>query len=88
MTNAIVLIEAERSAIRRLAGQLLVLALLTHLVYPLFYDGLLGRLGHAMIVVSTLVTTLRNLALVLFTVEVCRMAWRFLSSPRTAAPST
>jgi 4-amino-4-deoxy-L-arabinose transferase-like glycosyltransferase len=73
----------ERSAIRRLAGQLLVLALLTHLVYPLLYDGLLGQLGHTMTVVSTVVTALRNLALVLFAVEVCRMAWRFLSPARS-----
>ena len=80
--------SAERVAIRRLAGQLLVLALLTHFVYPLLYDGLLGFWGHAMIVVSTLVTALRNLALVLFTVEVCRMAWRFLSSSRAVASST
>jgi hypothetical protein len=73
----------ERSAITRLAGQLLLLALLTHLVYPLLYDGFLGRQGHAMVVISTVVTALRNLALVAFTVEVCRMAWRFLgpSSP-------
>lgn len=71
--------RAERSAITRLAGQLLVLALLTHLVYPLLYDGFLGRQGYAMIVISTVVTALRNLALVAFTVEVCRMAWRFLA---------
>jgi hypothetical protein len=73
----------ERSSIRRLAGQLLALALLTHLVYPLLYDGLLGQLGHTMTVVSTVVTAVRNVALVLFAIEVCRMAWRFLS----AAPS-
>jgi len=59
--------------------QLLGLALLTHLVYPVVYDGLLGRQGHAMIVVSTVVVMLRNVALVLFTVEVCRFAWRALS---------
>ena len=68
----------ESRMVGRLAAQLLVLALLTHLVYPLFYDGFLGRLGHPMIVASTLVTALRNVALVLFTVEVCRLAWRAL----------
>jgi hypothetical protein len=86
MAALLLLVDAgsarERSSIRRLAGQLLVLALLTHLVYPLLYDGLLGQLGHTMTVVSTVVTALRNLALVLFAVEVCRMAWRFLSPAR------
>ena len=54
----------ESRAIGRVAVQLLVLALLNHLVYPLLYDGFLGRNGHAMIVVSTLVTAVRNVALV------------------------
>lgn len=75
--------DQHRAMVRRLSSQLLALALLTHLVYPLFYDGLLGRLGHAMIVISTVVTAVRNLALVLFTAEVCWLAWRFLS-PRAA----
>ena len=75
----------ENRAIRRIAAQLLLLALLNHLVYPLLYDGLLGRHGGAMIVVSTLVTTLRNIALVAFTVEVCRMAWRFLGAGHPVA---
>jgi hypothetical protein len=74
----------ERSAIFRLAGQLLILALLTQLVYPLLYNGLLGRWGHAGIVLSSLLTALRNLALVAFTVEVCRLAWRHLSPVRAA----
>lgn len=72
---------AERAAIGRLAGQLLVLALLTHLVYPLLYDGFLGRKGHAWIVVSTLVTAARNAFLVVFTVEAWRLAWRRLARP-------
>ena len=37
-----------------------------------------------MIIVSTLITALRNLALVIFTVECCRYAWRILG-PRQAA---
>ncbi|SDS80672.1 Protein of unknown function [Friedmanniella luteola] len=69
----------QRDQLRRLAGFLLALALLTHLVYPLFYDGLLGRSGHPMVVVSTLVTAVRNLALVVFTVQVVRLAWRWLA---------
>ena len=65
--------------VRRLALQLVLLALLTHLVYPLLYDGFLGRHGQAMLVVSTLVTAVRNLALVVFTVDVVRCAWRPLA---------
>ncbi|GAA1847953.1 glycosyltransferase 87 family protein [Microlunatus capsulatus] len=72
---------AERSQMRGLAAFLLVLALLTHLVYPLFYDGLLGRLGHPMVVAATVVTTVRNLALVVFTVRVVQLAWRWLGAP-------
>ena len=74
--------------LRRLAGELLVLALLTHLVYPLFYDGLLGRSGHGMIVASTLVTALRNLALVAFTLQVSVIAWLWLSARDRQATST
>ena len=70
----------EDQAIGRIAGQLLVLALLTQLVYPLLYPGYLGRHGHAMIIISTVVTTIRNIALVVFTVEVCRLAWRMLGA--------
>ena len=71
----------EQPAINRMAGQLLVLALLTHLVYPLFYDGYLGRQGEMMIILSTIVTALRNIALVFFTVESCWLAWRMLATP-------
>ncbi len=76
---------AQRDQLRRLARFLLLLALLTHLVYPLFYDGLLGRSGHPMVVASTVVTALRNLALVVFTVRVVQLAWRWLpaSADRT-----
>lgn len=70
----------ERRAVHRLAVHLLVLALLTQLVYPLLYNGLLGFSTPAMLVVSTFVTAVRNVALLLFTIEVCRMAWGF-SSP-------
>jgi hypothetical protein len=77
--------DFQRAAIRRVAVRLLVLALLTHLVYPLFYDGLLGRQGHAMIVASTLVTAVRNVALVVFTVQVTGLAWRWLSTSTSPA---
>jgi hypothetical protein len=71
----------EQSKINRMAGQLLVLALLTQLVYPLLYDSYLGRHGQPMIILSTIVTAIRNLALVVFTVEACWLAWRMLAAP-------
>jgi hypothetical protein len=71
----------EQPAINRMAGQLLILALLTQLVYPLFYDGYLGRSGQMMIILSTVVTAIRNLGLVVFTVEACWLAWRMLAVP-------
>jgi hypothetical protein len=78
--------EPERRTIRRLAGQLLALALLTQLVYPALYDGLLGRLGEPMLIIATAVTALRNLALLAFTVELVVRAWRFLAVDRTTSP--
>ena len=71
----------EQPAINRMAGQLLILALLTQLVYPLFYNSYLGWHGHVMIIISTVVTAIRNLALVAFTVEACWLAWRMLGAP-------
>jgi hypothetical protein len=70
----------ERPAINRMAGQLLILALLTQLVYPLLYDSYLGWHGQAMIIIATIVTAIRNLALVAFTVEACWLAWRMLGA--------
>jgi hypothetical protein len=66
----------------RLAVQLLVLALLTQLTYPLLYNGLLGRRSSGFAAVSTVVTALRNLSLLVLTVEVCRYAWSALARPR------
>ncbi len=66
----------ERTTIRRTAYALLALALLTHLVYPVCYPGLLGWLGPEQIGVATVVTVLRNLALLAFTGYVGRQAWR------------
>jgi hypothetical protein len=70
---------AQRDQLLRLAGFLLVLALLTHLVYPLLYNGLLGRRGYPMTVIATLVTAVRNLAVVVFTVRVVQLAWHWLA---------
>jgi len=71
-------LPGEQPAINRMAGQLLILALLTQLVYPLLYDGYLGLQGHVMIIIASIVTAIRNLALVAFTVEACWLAWRTL----------
>ena len=71
-------LAGEQPAINRMAGQLLILALLTQLVYPMLYDSYLGLQGHVMIIIATIVTTIRNLALVAFTVEACWLAWRTL----------
>ena len=46
----------------------LILAGLTQLVYPLLYDGYLGMTSYAGLVAATLVTVLRNLCLLAFTV--------------------
>jgi hypothetical protein len=70
----------ERPAIRRTAYALVLLALLTHLVYPLLYYGLLGVKGYPMQVVATIVTVARNLALLAFTGYVGRLTWRFLGA--------
>ncbi len=78
--------DQARAILHRLAIQLLVLAGLTQLVYPLLYNALLGLHGTSMIVISTVVMTLRNLALVFFTVEVCRLAWRLLSRTSERVP--
>ena len=71
-------LAGEQPVINRMAGQLLILALLTQLVYPMLYDSYLGLQGHVMIIIATIVTTIRNLALVAFTVEACWLAWRTL----------
>lgn len=77
--------EPERRIIRRLAVQLLVLALLTQLVYPLLYDGLVARPTEARVWLSTTVTALRNLALLAFTIELVVQAWKFLGRADSSA---
>lgn len=60
----------------RFAIQLLVLALITHLVYPLTYTGLYEAPHGAMFIVSTILLLVRNLCLLIFTVAVTAVAWR------------
>ena len=77
--------DGRRGGDRRMSGQLLVLAP----AHPPGLPAALRRLprppgsrdDHR---VATLVTALRNLALVLFTVECCRYAWRILGPLRAA----
>lgn len=74
----------ERTAIRRTAYALLALALLTHLVYPVCYPGLLGWLGPEMIGVATVATVLRNLVLLALTIYVGRQTWRLTGAGQRA----
>jgi hypothetical protein len=71
---------AERPAIRHTAYALLALALLTHLVYPVLYPGLIGRHGPVLLGLATVVTTVRNLGLLAFTGYVTSRAWRFTTA--------
>ena len=71
----------ERRQTTRLAVQLVALALLTHLVYPGFYSGLLGERGQPLLIVATLLTAVRNVALLAFTLELCLLGWRLMSRP-------
>jgi hypothetical protein len=66
----------------------LVLAGLTQLVYPLLYDGYLGFTSSAGLVVATLVTAVRNVSLLAFTVVCLLVSWRATSSsPGTPSPA-
>lgn len=65
----------------------LVLAGLTQLVYPLLYDGLIARGTHTRLVVATVVTSLRNVCLLAFTVLTLLLAWRATTSSSPATPS-
>ena len=66
----------------------LVLAGLTQLVYPLLYDGYLGFTNSAGLVIATLVTAVRNVSLLAFTVVCLLVSWRATSSsPATPSPA-
>ncbi len=90
---AVLLLSRTREGARwhrvliRLAVQLLVLALLTQLTYPVLYNGLLGHGPAALAVSSTVVTALRNLSLLVLTVEVCRYAWTALAGTPRDVPA-
>lgn len=76
----------QRRWIVRVGLAALVLAGLTQLVYPLLYDGYLGFTTPAGLVVSTVVTAIRNGCLLAFTVLALLLAWRATSSS-PATPS-
>ncbi|SDT36592.1 glycosyltransferase family 87 protein [Microlunatus soli] len=73
------------TVISRFAVQALVLALLTHLVYPLTYFGLYGDRHGAQFVASTILLLLRNLGLLIFTIALAAAAWRATGQHRIAA---
>ena len=77
-----------RRWIVRLGVAGLVLAGLTQLVYPLLYDGYLGFTDTAGLVLSTVVTAVRNVGLLVFTVACLLVSWRATSSsPATPSPA-
>lgn len=75
--------QGRVTIVGRFALQALVLALITHLVYPLTYVGLYGGRHGTQFVVSTLLLALRNLGLLIFTISLAAAAWR-ASGPRPA----
>lgn len=77
-----------RRWIVRVGVAALVLAGLTQLVYPVLYDGYLGRTGPVGMVLATVVTALRNLFLLVFTAVTVWLSWRATSSsPGTPSPA-
>lgn len=69
-------VNGRMTVFGRVAIQLLVLALITHLVYPVTYSGLYGAPHGALFVLSTILLLIRNLSLLIFTVAVTAVAWR------------
>lgn len=75
--------QGRLTVVSRFAVQALVLALLTHLVYPLTYFGLYGDRHGAQFVISTILLLLRNLSLLIFTIALAAVAWRATGQHRT-----
>jgi hypothetical protein len=73
--------DGRPTAIARFSVQLLALALLTHLVYPLTYFGLYGDRHGVLFVSSTVLLLIRNLGLLLFTIALGAAAWRATRRP-------
>lgn len=76
--------QGRLTVVSRFAVQALVLALLTHLVYPLTYFGLYGDRHGVQFVASTILLLLRNLGLLIFTIALAAAAWRATGQHQTA----
>jgi hypothetical protein len=74
------------TTVGRFALQALVLAVLTHLVYPLTYVGLYGARHGTQFVISTILLGLRNLGLLIFTIALAAAAWRAAGRNPTQIP--
>jgi len=73
-------------ALRRIVGLLMALALLTHVLYPYVYDGLIGQWGDAGVVATTLALLVRNGLLLALTGLIVAEAWR--ATARAGRPVT
>jgi hypothetical protein len=69
-------VRGRATIFSRFAIQLLVLALITHLVYPLTYTGLYEAPHGRMFVLSTILLLIRNVCLLIFTIAITAVAWR------------
>ncbi len=71
-----VLHRGDRALLDRLGVSVLALAVLTHLIYPvLYYQGLLDPETSPGMIAGTVVLAIRNVAILVFTIAVCRRAW-------------
>lgn len=79
-----VLHRGDRPLLDRLGISVLALAVLTHLIYPvLYYQGLLDPETSPGMIAGTVVLAIRNVAILVFTIAVCRRAWVALApTPR------
>ncbi|QDP97075.1 DUF2029 domain-containing protein [Microlunatus elymi] len=79
-------LQGRLTVYARLGLQVLALALLTHLVYPLTYFGLYGDRHGALFVTSTTLLVLRNLGLLVFTIALVATTWRATRPSSPARP--
>ena len=74
--------DPHDAAVRRAAGVLLGIALLTQLTFPILYDDLTHRAWP--VIPATLVLMVRNVLLVYLTWWACRQVWLSSTPPATA----
>ncbi|WP_152362778.1 glycosyltransferase 87 family protein [Microlunatus speluncae] len=71
-----VLHRGDQPLLDRLGVSVLALAVLTHLIYPvLYYQGMLDPQTSPGMIAGTVVLAIRNVAILIFTIAVCRRAW-------------